>query len=53
MDLSANHAGFVIAAYALSALCIFGLAAFVIARDRRLRAEVELLERERTRKPTP
>ena len=53
MDFAANHVGFVIAAYALTALCLFALATFIIARDRRLRAEVDLLERERGRKPTP
>ena len=50
MDFSANHVGFVIAAYALSVLCILALVSFVIARDRRLKSEVELLEADRRRK---
>lgn len=53
MDFSASHTGFVIAAYALSVLCILALATFVIARDRRLKAELELLERARNRKTAP
>lgn len=47
MDFAAPHVGFVIASYALSAILIVGLAAYVIARDRSLRAEAERLEARR------
>ena len=47
MDFSANHIGFVIASYALSFLCLAGLIAATLGRDRRLRAEVERLDTER------
>ena len=47
MDLAAPHTGFVAAAYAISALVLIGLAAVIVLRDRRLRAEVETLDRQR------
>jgi heme exporter protein CcmD len=47
MDFSAEHIGFVVASYALSAIFLFGLTIRVIARDRRLRAEAEKLDRQR------
>lgn len=47
MDFSANHAGFVIASYALSFVCLAGLIITTLGRDRRLRAEVERLDTER------
>jgi heme exporter protein CcmD len=47
MDLSANHLGYVVASYGLSAIFILGLTIYVIARDRRLRAEAEMLDRQR------
>jgi heme exporter protein CcmD len=50
MDFSANHIGFVIGSYALSAIFLFGLTIAVVARDRRLRAEAEMLERQRRQK---
>lgn len=50
MEFAASHVGFVIAAYVLTVLCIFALATFVIARDRRMKAELDLLERARNRK---
>jgi heme exporter protein CcmD len=37
MNWDANHAGFVLAAYALTALALAGLIAWVLARDRALR----------------
>jgi heme exporter protein CcmD len=49
MDLSASHTGFVISAYAISAIFLIGLVVQVIARDRRTRAEAEMLERQRAR----
>ena len=47
MDFSANHIGFVIASYALTAVFIFGLIASVLLRDRKLRAEAERLDAQR------
>ncbi len=37
MDWNADHAGFVIAAYAVSFACIAGLIAYVFNRDARAR----------------
>ena len=47
MDFSANHAGFVIASYALSLVFLVGLTAATLRRDRMLRAEAERLDTER------
>jgi heme exporter protein CcmD len=47
MDFAAPHAGFVIAAYALSALLIAGLTLYVVIRDRKLRAEAAKLDKSR------
>jgi heme exporter protein CcmD len=47
MDFSAPHMGFVIASYGLSAVLICGLALYIIRRDRRLRAEVAMLDTSR------
>ena len=47
MDLSAPHMGYVIGAYALSAILIIGLTVYVLARDRGLRAEAGRLDRNR------
>lgn len=47
MDLAAPHAGFVFAAYALSALLIAGLTFYVVIRDRKLRAEAAKLDKSR------
>lgn len=44
MDWAAPHAGFVIAAYALSALVIVGLAAVIIRTGRERAREVKALE---------
>ncbi len=52
MDLSAEHLGFVIGAYALSAILLVGLVIYVFARDRGLRAEAARLE-QRHRRETP
>ncbi len=52
MDLAAPHTGFVAAAYVISALVLLGLAASILVRDRRLRAEAAALDRQRT-KDTP
>ena len=49
MDLAAPHTGFVAAAYVISALVLIGLAAFILMRDRRLRAEVEGLDSQRAK----
>ena len=37
MDWNANHAGFVIAAYALSLVFIAGLIVYIVSRDARVR----------------
>ena len=50
MDFSANHIGFVIASYALTAVFLCGLIASVLVRDARLRAEADSLDAQR-RKP--
>jgi heme exporter protein CcmD len=47
MDFSAPHAGFVIAAYGLSAILLVGLTLSVILRERALRREASQLERHR------
>jgi len=47
MDLAAPHTGFVAAAYVLSALVLIGLAAVILMRDRKLRAEAEALDSQR------
>jgi heme exporter protein CcmD len=47
MDFSANHIGFVIASYALSAAFIGGLIISILLKDRRLRAEAERLDAQR------
>jgi heme exporter protein CcmD len=44
MDLAAPHLGFVYASYALTALCLLGLIALVLVRDRKSRAEAAELE---------
>jgi len=49
MDLTAPHTGFVAAAYGISALVLVGLAAFILMRDRKLRAEAEALGDRRTK----
>ncbi len=41
MDLTAAHTGYVLAAYALSAICITGLCMFIMRRDRHLRQRLE------------
>ena len=50
MDFSANHIGFVLASYALSAVFIGGLILQILMRDRKLRAETDRLDAQR-RKP--
>jgi len=52
MDLSAPHLGFVFGSYALSALLILGLVAYVLIRDRKLRHEADRLDAKR-RKAQP
>lgn len=47
MDFTAPYLGFVFGAYALSAILIAGLAVYIIARDRMLRAEAAKLEKSR------
>lgn len=47
MDFAAEHIGFVLASYGLTAAFIGGLIAAVIVKDRRLRAEAERLDAER------
>ena len=48
MDWSANHAGFVIAAYALSLVFLAGLISYVFSRD--ARAKNRLAQFEKTKK---
>jgi heme exporter protein CcmD len=45
MDWSANHVGFVIAAYALSGAVLAALAALILIRNWSLRRELSRLER--------
>jgi len=52
MDFAAAHAGFVIGAYALSAVVLVGLIVYILGRDRLLRGEAASLERQR-HKDTP
>jgi heme exporter protein CcmD len=47
MDWSADHAGFVVACYALSFIFIVGLTLQVLVRDRRSRAALALFEKTR------
>ncbi len=47
MDFTANHIGFVIASYALTAVFMVGLTLRVLLRDRKLRAEAERLDAQR------
>ena len=47
MDMTAPHMGYVIGSYALSAGLILGLVAYVLIRDRSLRAEADRLDRNR------
>ena len=47
MDFSANHIGFVIASYGLSAVFLAGLILATLGRDRRLRAQAERLDTQR------
>ena len=47
MDFGAPHAGFVIAAYAVSAAVLVALLVATFARDRLQRAEVKKLEAQR------
>jgi heme exporter protein CcmD len=44
MDFNAAHTGYVIASYALSALCIAGLCLFLFWRDRTLAKKVKTLK---------
>ncbi|MDE2383954.1 MAG: heme exporter protein CcmD [Alphaproteobacteria bacterium] len=41
MDWNAHNAGFVLASYLLSGLCLAGLAALVLLRDRQSSKQVE------------
>ena len=45
MDWSANHAGFVIAAYALSLIFLTGLIIYVFNRDARIRKRLAQFEK--------
>ncbi len=47
MDLNANHTGFVIASYALSAIFILALTICILVRDRNHRNEAQRLDRQR------
>jgi heme exporter protein CcmD len=52
MDFAAAHIGFVLASYGISFVSILGLAAYVIARDRKLCAEAQRLDAARRREQT-
>lgn len=43
MNFAADNTGFVIVAYALSAIMLMGLVIYTLARERALRAELERL----------
>jgi heme exporter protein CcmD len=45
MDLSAPHLGYVFSAYAVTAVVLFGLIAYILMRDRRLARDVRQLDR--------
>jgi heme exporter protein CcmD len=45
MDWSADHAGFVIAAFALSIALIAGLVVFIFSRDARVRKRLAQFEK--------
>jgi heme exporter protein CcmD len=45
MDFAAKHLGFVIGSYGLSFAVLAGLVLWVIARDRRMRAEADAAEK--------
>jgi heme exporter protein CcmD len=45
MDWNADHAGFVIAAYALSLVFIAGLIAYTVSRDARVRKRLTQFEK--------
>lgn len=47
MDFSANHIGFVLASYALTAAFVGGLILRILVKDRKLRAEADRLDRQR------
>ncbi len=49
MDFAAAHTGFVVASYGISFACILALAAYIISRDRKLRAEAQRLDAARRR----
>lgn len=49
MDFAAEHIGFVLASYGLTAAFIGGLTVAVVLKDRKLRAEAERLDAERRR----
>jgi heme exporter protein CcmD len=48
MDWNADHAGFIIAAYALSLVFIGGLIAYVINRDAQIRKRLAQFEETKT-----
>ena len=47
MNWDAKHAGFVLAAYAITALVVFALAAWIVTRDRALRKRLSEQERQK------
>ncbi|MFT3988448.1 heme exporter protein CcmD [Aestuariivirga sp.] len=51
MDMQAPHFGFVAASYAISAALLVGLIAWIIWRDRALRAEAQRLDQRRKDAP--
>jgi len=51
MDMSAPHLGFVAGSYAITAVLLVGLIAWIIWRDRALRAEAQRLDAQRKDAP--
>jgi heme exporter protein CcmD len=49
MDFTAPHAGFVIAAYAISALVLAAVIIAVVGRDRKMRRDLDRQQKDATR----
>jgi heme exporter protein CcmD len=49
MDFNAPHAGFVIAAYAISALVLAAVIISVVGRDRKMRRDLDRQQKDATR----
>jgi heme exporter protein CcmD len=49
MDFTAPHAGFVIAAYAISALVLAAVIIAIVARDRKMRRDLDRQQKDASR----